>query len=411
MSVAVSSAISASGLLEEGRIVAAVSGGPDSTALLVGLVEAGADVIGAHFDHRLRPGSDRDAEHVRALCSRVGVPLIAGSRSGALERGSVQAAARRHRYRFLEAARMEAGAALIATGHHAGDVAEGVLLHLLRGTGVRGLRGVPARTGRVVRPLLTVTREEIEEFLRARGLRPIRDPSNSDARFARARVRHHLLPALELARPGITARLGRVAAQAARQHAAAGDDRPALRSSFVAAGGNERRLSRRHLRAMDALLTAREGGDLDLPGGITFRAGSGDHVFEGREPAPSAGPRLLVAECAGCGTPGSVHVSPGRAVALGGRRPGLRIRLAGGTRKVQDVLVDARIPRWRRDAVPVVFVDGVAAWIPGIAADPALALPSSEPGLHVEVRFDPDNEGSQKGPVLVSTHPSRSFSY
>src|SRR4029077_19466598 len=129
----------------EDRVLVAVSGGPDSTALLVALIEAGHHVVAAHYDHALQPGSANAAGHVRDLCARLGVELIIERRERAMPRGSVQAGARGLRYEFLERARRQAGADVVAIAHNADDVVEGVVLHLLRGCGLAGMRGMPAR--------------------------------------------------------------------------------------------------------------------------------------------------------------------------------------------------------------------------------------------------------------------------
>src|SRR5215472_10782601 len=266
------------------RAVAAVSGGPDSTALLVWLVESGVDVAAAHYDHALRDGSERDAEHVAALCDRLGVPLLRERRSEPIPRGSVQAAARALRYAFLERALAGAGRDVVCLGHTADDVVEGAVLHLLRG------RGMPRLRGPFVRPLLDVWRADVEDYLAARGLEPLRDPANRDtARYARARVRFDLLPALERDRPGLTRRLhcAAVAAAALQDRleaevgrlvhagAARADLRGAPRAVRLEAYrqlyGRLPALDRRQLEAMDRLaLDGRTGAGLDLPGGRRF---------------------------------------------------------------------------------------------------------------------------------------------
>src|SRR5690348_3789207 len=156
------------------RVLAAFSGGPDSTALLLWLREAGVDVAAAHYDHALRPGSERDAERVAALCAALGVPLLRERRDEPLPRGSVQAAARRLRYAFLERALAASARDVVCLGHTADDVVEGAVLHLLRGSGLAGLRGMPARRGPFLRPLLGVWREDVEAYLAARGVEPLR---------------------------------------------------------------------------------------------------------------------------------------------------------------------------------------------------------------------------------------------
>ncbi|HLQ62599.1 MAG TPA: tRNA lysidine(34) synthetase TilS [Candidatus Acidoferrales bacterium] len=390
----------------ETRLLLALSGGPDSSALLLALLELGRPVVAAHFDHGLRPGSAGDAACVAALCRALGVRLIRGRRRRPLAGGSLQAAAREQRYAFLERARLAAGADLVAVAHTADDLVEGALLHLLRGTAVAGLRGMPARRARIVRPLLGVWRSEVEAHLRARGLEPLRDPSNLDRRFARVRVRLDLLPALEAARPGLARTLRAAAARAAElqdqlearaERVLAGDSElarepapvraEAIRQMYARAGGRAPALSRRLLRQVDGLLEPGPGGrGLDLPGGVRAR------VVRRRldlVPAPGEPPawRLRVRRCRGCAAPGAAHLRLGLRLELGRRSPGLRLRPLGGrgTRKLQDVLVDAGVPREDRDRLPLVFAEGRLAWVPGIAVDAALAALPGQPSQHVEL--------------------------
>jgi len=188
------------------RVVVAVSGGPDSTALLIALHESGHDLVAAHYDHALREGSDAVARQVAALCERLGVRLITERRSEPLAKGSLQAAARALRYAFLDRARAESGADVVALAHTADDLVEGVVLHLLRGCGLAGFRGMPARRGHYVRPFLNVWKSDVREFLKVRGVVPHEDPANLDTRYARVRARLQILPALERDRPGIKTR-------------------------------------------------------------------------------------------------------------------------------------------------------------------------------------------------------------
>src|SRR5258708_15539227 len=146
-------------------VLVGVSGGPDSTAMLLALHEEGRTVVAAHYDHALHPGSGHVAEHVRELCRRLGVDLVLDRRETPLPRGSVQSAARTLRYEFLERARLQAGADVVAIAHTAADVVEGVVLHMLRGRGLAGPPGMPARRGGFVRPLLSVLREGVMSYL------------------------------------------------------------------------------------------------------------------------------------------------------------------------------------------------------------------------------------------------------
>jgi tRNA(Ile)-lysidine synthase len=405
------------------RVLAAVSGGPDSTALLVWLHESGVDVVVAHYDHALREGSERDAERVAALCDRLGVPLLRERRAERVPRGSLQAAARALRYAFLERALAAAGREVVCLGHTADDVVEGAALHLLRGSGLAGLRGMPRSRGPYLRPLLDVWRADVEAYLAARGLEPLRDPANADtARFARARVRLQLLPALERDRPGLTRRLhGAAVAAACMQErldveaarlVAAGALRADLRmaprvarlEAYRQLYGRLPGLDRRQLEAMDRLaLEGRTGAGLDLPGGVRFTV-QPDRVSIGMAILPPpAPPRLHVRDCAGCGDDGAAHLRRGMALSVGFRRPGLRMRPVGapGTRKLQDILTDARVPRHLRDRLPLVFADGRLAWVPGVALDVDAAAPAGAPAWHVTL----DSAAPWQGTAGVGGNP------
>ena len=189
------------------RILVACSGGADSVALLAVLREIrGVSIMCAHFNHRLRgEESDRDEAFVRALCESWNLPFFAGSgnvHGYAKTKGmGIEEAARELRYRFLLETARGNGCALVATAHTAGDNAETVLLHLIRGAGTRGLGGIPpvrelGEGVRLIRPLLNVPRDEVEAYLAARGLSHVEDSSNADERFTRNALRRNILPAL-----------------------------------------------------------------------------------------------------------------------------------------------------------------------------------------------------------------------
>ena len=180
-----------------GRIVVAVSGGTDSTALLLSLHELALDLVAAHVNHHLR-GADSDADEafVRDLCARLGVPVrVAGGMLDPerIRARGIEAAAREVRYARLTRIRDEERADFVATAHQKNDQAETVLMRLLTGSGVAGLRGIhPHREDGFIRPLLEVTRAEIEAFLAERGVVARIDRSNEDPRFLRNRVRAFL---------------------------------------------------------------------------------------------------------------------------------------------------------------------------------------------------------------------------
>ena len=194
-----------------GAVLVAVSGGPDSLALIEALRNVGPSlgitVQAVHVNHQLRGSeSDSDQVFVEDYCRDRDIPLFATRlpvRQEASATGqNLEAVARRLRYRFFQEVARRIGARWVATGHQANDQAETVLHHLLRGTGLRGLRGIAPRKQLVagielIRPLLRVEREHIEKMLRDAGLEPRSDRSNFDRRWTRNRIRHNLLPYLE----------------------------------------------------------------------------------------------------------------------------------------------------------------------------------------------------------------------
>lgn len=202
-------------------MVVAVSGGPDSVALATlfeELQRSGSFVLAAiaHFNHRLR-GADADADEAfcREFAGRLGLPFVSGSadvRAAAREsRTSVEDAARRLRYEFLERVRVQHAADLVAVGHTRDDQAETFLLRLLRGSGARGLTGIRERRGTIVRPLLEIGRAELHAWLDARRVSYRVDATNADVRIPRNRIRHEILPSLEAAVPGAPETLARTA--------------------------------------------------------------------------------------------------------------------------------------------------------------------------------------------------------
>lgn len=211
-------------------LVVAVSGGGDSVALLRALAAArpgpSVALVAAHLNHQLRgQASDADEAFVAALAASLpAVRLVTGrldvARLAAERHDNLEAVARRERYRWLAGVARAAGLAFVATGHTASDQAETVLFRLLRGSGIDGLRGISARHElepgvEVVRPLLSVTRDDVAAYLKALGQDARHDASNDDLRFSRNRIRHELLPLLRRDyNPRVVEVLSRLAAQA-----------------------------------------------------------------------------------------------------------------------------------------------------------------------------------------------------
>jgi len=214
-------------------VLVAVSGGADSTALLVALASIAGErdlaLHAAHLDHGLRADSAADAAFVATLCERLGVALTSrriDARAAMRRRGLTgEAGLRALRRAFLSRAAAQCGAAAIATAHTADDQLETVLLRLARGTGLRGLGGMRPRAGRWVKPMLGATRADVEADLTAARVPWRDDASNADPAYARNRVRHAVVPALAAAladgdRAGLARRVAAAAAEARAAHAA-----------------------------------------------------------------------------------------------------------------------------------------------------------------------------------------------
>ncbi len=217
----VAAALHRGGVGPSSLVLAGVSGGADSVAMLSALVELrgrfGYRLAAAHLNHRMRAAeSDRDERFVRELCAQLGVELIVG-RAGGLAPGgpNLEERAREARHAFLVRTADERGASHIALAHHADDQAETVLMRLLRGTGASGLAAMAERgPGRIIRPMLTLGRAAILAYLDAGGLGHIEDSSNQSPSFLRNRVRRELLPMLEREyAPGISRRLVELAGE------------------------------------------------------------------------------------------------------------------------------------------------------------------------------------------------------
>ena len=182
--------------------IVALSGGADSVALLLLLKNAGFDVHAAHCNFRLRGAeSDRDEVFCVELCHRLGVELhrvhFDTREYAELHKVSIEMAARELRYRWFEQLREDIGAAGICVAHHRDDSVETVILNMVRGTGVHGLVGIRPRNGYILRPLLCVSRDEIEGFLTSCGQKYITDSTNLEDEATRNKVRHHIIPELQ----------------------------------------------------------------------------------------------------------------------------------------------------------------------------------------------------------------------
>jgi tRNA(Ile)-lysidine synthase len=304
------SRVRATGLLAEGAgVVVLLSGGRDSVCLLSVAVELGCAARALHVNYGLRAEAGDDEAHCRALCSRLGVSLVVHHAPRPEDApGNLQAWARDVRY---AAATAEAAGGLVAVGHTASDQAETVLYRLASSPGRRALLGMRPRSGRLVRPLLTVTREETGAWCRARGLEWRDDVTNASDEYARGRVRHGLLAALEAVDPRAAANVVRTA-QLLREEAdvldvvvdtaLAGRDRisllyladlpPALAQLIVrrlaeaATGG----LCARAASRLDDILALGDGGALDVGDGARAVVSGGVLHFEPTPPLRARAP-------------------------------------------------------------------------------------------------------------------------
>jgi tRNA(Ile)-lysidine synthase len=399
-------------LFEPGdAVLAAVSAGPDSTALVAALAalrDAGAvgKVLALHVDHGLRPGGAEDAACAAAACARLGVPFE--SVRVRVAAGNVQAEARRARYRALRAAAARSGATRIATGHTRTDQAETVLLRLLRGAGARGLSGIPPRRGAVVRPLIDRSRQEGIAWLRELGLAWRDDPTNATPRFARNRLRLALWPHVVALAPAaeraLSARARAAAAEGPAVELASLSEEPLAvrrriaRRLWRAAGGRAAALESKHLDAVLALVRRGRPGRAALPGGLEARCRYGR-----LEIGAAVAPPPAVAEVAVPG-PGRYPLPPRGVVevsaldaaavpwpaALRTRRPGDRFRPEGGrgTKKLKSWLIDRKVPREERDALLVLASGGTVLAIPELSAV-AEGLGPGGAGLTVRVAARP----------------------
>jgi tRNA(Ile)-lysidine synthase len=298
------------------QVTVACSGGVDSLVLLhllrFSAADLGVQLKVAHFDHRMRSGSDDDATWVQGLATAWDLPFVGGAASRSPKD---EADARDLRYAFLEGIIACGEAEAVLTAHHADDQVETVLFRALRGTGVTGLEGIPERRPPgIVRPLLPYSRAELEAYAAHHHLRPRVDPTNGSLAFARNRVRLRLLPLLEEVHPGARGGLLRLARNASR----AGEALEALLTPLrvdveVARGERAIELDRNRLLAFppsvrpellrslarsvgirlsesgtglaDEFITAaKPGGRLDLGGGTRIERSGGRFRLTGAPP-------------------------------------------------------------------------------------------------------------------------------
>lgn len=408
----------------------AVSGGLDSMCLLFMLdawcKRQGGRIAAAHFNHQLRgAAADRDESFVREICAQWNIPLTVGRGDvqgfAKREGQTIEEAARTLRYAFLRRTAEAEGGLWIYTAHHAGDNAETVLLNLVRGTGLKGLAGMERQRDGICRPLLDVTRAELEDCAAAWEIPHIEDETNTDPDAAsRNFLRLRIMPLLEELNPRAAEHISRTAGQlrcidhvleedaAVRTaYAEVRNGRVSLSADtllqapeavrprmllhmFDLLGVGRRDMGAVHLSAILDLI-CRPGRKperrLSLPHSVTARCCQGELVLETQPQAPAEvrllpGRPLRWGDCTlvlldrpeGEGL--SLRPSPqgqSSAVTVAPAPPGGRLALSGGRgrRSVKRLCLDRRIPPEERDRLPAIYVEGklAAVWRLGVDAE------------------------------------------
>ena len=423
-----------------GGVLCALSGGADSMYLLCRLLEGreryGWRVCAAHLNHGLRETAGRDEKFVRDWCGRRGVPLAVGLEDVAgyarREGLSLEEAGRTLRYRFLGQAALEAGCPLIATGHHAGDSAETVLMNLIRGCGLKGLAGIPERRDNIVRPMLEVSRGEIEAYLKEHGVPHVEDETNDDVNYTRNKVRHQLLPLLEELNPQAAAHIAAAArrlrededelSRQAAPLAAEGLEIPdgvalpvrvvreaprplALRACAMALERAGLGAQAVHLERVLALALGDDpSAGADLPGGRAYRQYELLVLAPGADPEPPAPAQLREGEqawgewriwCTPAPCPAKAYISPWEfylrpeAYLVRPRREGDRLTLGRRPEKtVKKLMIEGKVPARRRARVPVLALGGRAAAVGGLGPEKDCLAAPGAPALHIIIKIE-----------------------
>jgi tRNA(Ile)-lysidine synthase len=409
--------------------------------------EGGFAVHAAHFDHGLRgQQSAAEARTVAAFAEQWGLPCtIDAAPPGTLVSGGegVQAAARRARYAFFDRVADAVGARWIATAHTADDQAETSVMRWVRGAGPAALAGIPAVRGRVLRPLLEVSRSEIEGYLAQHGIMPVRDPSNDDPKFLRVRIRRDVMPVLSALNPRAVQTMARAAdlladdaayleaaARAAYERAQIefGGEwvevdrtriadlpmalrRRVIRIALAELGVPVDRVPAERIEAVARACAERTSGRLTVGLGALTEFASARVRLGRRNRLPPPPPIALVQD-GEQGLPAwglAVRVRrtdvyhrgeplgrweaafeserlPGM-LELRTRRPGDALFPVGmtGRKRVQDLLVDEKVPRWRRDQMPVLTAGDQVVWVVGLRRDRRYQATPGAPAIEVEV--------------------------
>ncbi len=382
-------------------VICAVSGGADSVALLFALYllkeKLGISLEAAHFNHHLRKGeSDRDEAFVRNFCDRYEIPLHIGSGEIVPGRKGLEAAARDARYAFLRSLPGK-----IATAHTADDNAETLLMHLIRGTGLKGLGGITPNHGNVIRPMLSITRQDVENFLEEWCLSNIEDSSNATDAFLRNRIRHHVMPLLQAENPKFAENLSQMALRLRLDEEYLTSQVPsdvlptvaalktmpqALRSrcleTFLKKSG-VREPEDAHIALAESLVfSEKPSARASFPGGVVLAREYDrlvcllprDELEETTLPCPGevclSGLRVTCQKAeTWLNTPDAFTISPVGEIRLRSRQSGDNIRLRVGSKSLKKLFIDRKIPAAQRPFVPVVCDDAGVLGVYSIGAN------------------------------------------
>ena len=435
--------IAAYQMLKPGEnVLAALSGGADSVALLLSLRELGYPVRAFHLNHCLRGAeSDRDEAFCRDLCAELGVALTVERVDVAAQAGSsgVEETARRIRYARLEAA---AHGRKIAVAHNADDNLETMLFHLTRGTGARGLAGIPPVRGNIIRPLIEVSRAEIEAFLRERGQDFVTDSTNADTAYTRNRIRREVVPVLRALNPNAAQAAARLSRQLRQDEAflqsyaqtcaklCAAEDgtwriaplrdaEPAIRTRALRillenAHMPLKDVTAKHFAALEHLLEADSpSAECDLPNGYAARREYDVlRLVRRAETVPERPEIPLTVPFAGTIWQGTAEVTIKKlekdevfyksfntfcvdcgtidfeSLCVRTRRTGDRLRLTenGGSRTLKKLMIDRKIPQLQRDTLAVIADKNGVIAVQNIGADRSRTAKNNANQLQITVK-------------------------
>ena len=406
-------------------VVCAVSGGADSIALLFGLYllseKLQITLSAAHFNHHLRgEESDRDEAFVRAFCAQYGIALQVGQGTVTAGKKGLEAAAREARYSFFRTLTGK-----IATAHTADDNAETLIMHMIRGTGLKGLGGIAPVNGNLIRPMLNVTRQEVLSFLQEYHLQYVTDSSNETDAFLRNRIRHHFMPLLKKENPRLSENLSATALRLREDEQVLSQmadgplpDVSALRAmaaplrrralaAFLERSGVREPEAEHIALADDLVFSTKPSAKADFPGGVVI-CRNYDKLEKMENEAllqpvvlpcpgavclPEAGVRILCKPAEGLtDTQDRFTVAVQGEILVRSRQSGDSMKTAGGTKSLKKLFIDSKLPAVRRQLTPVIIDSCGVLGVYGFGANKDRLAAN---GPAVEICFEIINNGNE----------------